>query len=675
MTSRTRILAAVAAITPLVVLVLLRGDLGRDAIWKNEGAHFWLVGGVGAAAAVVGLAIGEAAGRRDDPRLSLVALAFVAGAAFLGLHALATPQVILDGPNGGFEAATPVGLFLAAGFAAASSVELGGEAAARVMRHRRSLTGALAALVLAWAVDSLAGLPPLDAPIDPERFNPVLTTLAAVGAALFAVAAWRYWRLYGKRRSILLAATAMAFVALGEAMVVGVFARNWRLSWWEWHVLMAIGFVLVAYEAQTQFRREGGRAGLFDSLAVERTLREVRADYRDALEGLVDVMARQEASGSTESVRPEAMGLARRFDLTERQLEVLERAAEALSADRRQLRRLGGLVEAGRQSSVIQTEEELLASVVDVLGDAFAPDGVALRLLQDGVLVPPAGPLDQRAMDELAPQGGDDQRLLVLPLVVKGRPAGILELSAGGRPLGERERSIAETLATQLALTLENARLYHQLDSLFHSYVSADVATALLADPERAALGGATVEISALMADVVGFTSFSERSTPSEVVTMLNTFYSAVVPEVLACGGIVTQFVGDAVVALFGAPVRHPDHATRACRAALGFQRAVDGVRADHPDWPRFRVGVNTGPALVGNIGSEELRHYTAIGDTVNLAARLEAAAPHGQVVISAATLASVGDAARVEALGEITVKGKSEPVPAYVLIALSATP
>jgi adenylate cyclase len=259
-----------------------------------------------------------------------------------------------------------------------------------------------------------------------------------------------------------------------------------------------------------------------------------------------------------------------------------------------------------------------------------------------------------------------------VPLVVKGRATGVLRATAGGGTPGERERSMAETVATQLAITLENARLYHQLDTLFRSYLSADVATALLADPDRAALGGATVEVTALMADVVGFTTFSERSTPADVVTMLNAFYTAVVPEIVTTGGIVTQFVGDAVVALFGAPERHPDHAERACRAGLAFQEAVAAVRAEHPGWPQFRVGVNTGPALVGNIGSEEMRHYTAIGDTVNLAARLEAAAPHGRVVISATTLAAVGERAEVEPLGEITVKGKAEPVAAYVLGRLS---
>jgi class 3 adenylate cyclase len=664
--------AAVAAALPLVVLLVLRGDASLDVVWEHHGSHFWLVGGVGAAAAVLGLAIGEAAGRRRDPRLSLIALAFVASAAFLGLHALATPGVLIEEANGGFEAATPVGLFIAAGFAAASSRELASATGERVVRARPALTAALLVLVLAWGVVSLAEWPPLNTPIDPEDFHPFLTPLAAVGAVLFAVAALRYARLYGHRRSILLAVTAAAFVALGEAMVVGVFAHNWHLSWWEWHLLMALAFVLVAVEAQTQLRREGGRAGLFDPLALERTLREVREDYRDALEALVDVMSEHEVSGSDEPIRPVTAGLARRFELTERQLEVLERAAEALSADRRQLRRLGGLVEAGRQASVIQTEADLLVGVLAVLDEAFAPDQVRLRLLRDGELDQGADDLDRRALDELAPQDGDEGRALSIPLLVKGRAAGVLRLTAASRPLGERERSIAETVATQLGITLENARLYHQLDTLFRSYMSADVATALLADPDRAKLGGAIEEVSVLMADVVGFTSFSERTDPAEVVSVINRLFGVVVPEIVARGGTVTQFVGDAVVALFGAPAPQEDHAARACEAGLAFQRAAAALRTDNPDCPQFRVGINTGPVLVGNIGSEDLRHFTAMGDTVNTAARLEAAAPHGSVVISGRTREAVGERAEVEPLGELQVKGKSRLVPAYVLRSFS---
>ena len=111
----------------------------------------------------------------------------------------------------------------------------------------------------------------------------------------------------------------------------------------------------------------------------------------------------------------------------------------------------------------------------------------------------------------------------------------------------------------------------------------------------------------------------------------------------LANGGTVVQFVGDAVMVLFNAPARQPDHALRAARAALGMQAAIEAVAEREPDWPRFRIGINTGPALIGNIGSDEFRNFTAIGDTVNLAARLEQeVAEAGQVVLGDSTQAAI---------------------------------
>ena len=666
-----------AAAVPLLFLLALRVAPDWDVDWEHHPSHFWMVGGVALAAALLGMALAEAASRREDARLFLVSLAFVVSAAFLGLHALATPGVILDEANGGFEAATPVGLFLAALFAAASAVDLSAEQSRTILRLQWVLRGVVGVLVVGWAIVSLSGMAPLDDPIDPDAFHPVLTPLAALGAGLFLVASLGYARLRTSRRSVLLAATIIAFVALGQAMVVGVFARNWRLSWWEWHVLMAAGFAFIAYSVWSQIRREGGRVGLFDSMALERTLREVRKDYSDALEALVAAMEERAATGDG-AATPVTAGLGQRFDLTERQVAVLERAAEALQAERRDMRRLGGMVEAGRQARLIRGEDELLAATLGALVPGFEPDRIGVGLVRDRELVTVAGStvevdaLDEPALHEGTTQEDATRGTLVVPLLVKDHPAGVLRVQRATGTIGERERSLAETLATQLATTVENARLYHQIDHLFRSYMSPDVATTLLADPDQAALGGATAEVSALMADVVSFTSFSERSTPQDVVAMLNAYLAAVVPEILAEGGTVTQFVGDAVVALFGAPARHGDHAARACRAALAFQVAAEGVRAEHPGWPQFRVGVNTGPALVGNIGSEEMRHYTAIGDTVNLAARLESAAPHGQVVISASTRAAVGDLADVEDFGELTVKGKEQVVRAYVLRSMS---
>jgi adenylate cyclase len=227
------------------------------------------------------------------------------------------------------------------------------------------------------------------------------------------------------------------------------------------------------------------------------------------------------------------------------------------------------------------------------------------------------------------------------------------------------------TLASQLSIGLENVRLYGELETLFRSYLSPDVAAALLADPSQAALGGSLVEVTALFADLRGFTTFSERVEPEAIVAMLNAYHGVTVPCVLGNGGTVVQFVGDALLALFNAPARQADHALRAVRAALAIQAAVDELAADRPDWPRFRVGANTGPALVGNIGSESLRGFNATGDAVNVAARLQTRAEPGQVVIGEATLAALGDLARVRPLGALSLKGKEKPVTAYQVIGL----
>jgi class 3 adenylate cyclase len=255
-------------------------------------------------------------------------------------------------------------------------------------------------------------------------------------------------------------------------------------------------------------------------------------------------------------------------------------------------------------------------------------------------------------------------------LTVKDRPAGVL-LTRRSAGFSERDRSLFASLATQLSVGMENARLYDQLDGLFRAYMSPDVATALLADPAQAALGGAVVEVTALFADLRGFTGFSERSTPEEIVVMLNRYFEGATAAILAEGGTVVQFVGDALMALFNAPARQPDHAYRAAAAALAMQAAIEPIATERPEWPRFRVGVNTGPALVGNIGSEALRNFNAMGDAVNVAARLESVAQPGQVVIGESTRAQLPADAAVEPLGELAVKGRQGGVVAYRLFAL----
>src|SRR5918996_6269046 len=156
---RTGTLAAVA-VAPLFLLALLLARPAIDGAWENHPAHFWLVLGAALIATALGFSVTTAARRRRDARLFLISLAFIASAAFLGLHALATPGVLL-GPNAGFELATPFGLVVAGIFAAAAAIELAPERAQGIVRRSNLLLGGLVALLALWALVSLAELPPL----------------------------------------------------------------------------------------------------------------------------------------------------------------------------------------------------------------------------------------------------------------------------------------------------------------------------------------------------------------------------------------------------------------------------------------------------------------------------------------------------------------------------------
>ena len=155
---------------------------------------------------------------------------------------------------------------------------------------------------------------------------------------------------------------------------------------------------------------------------------------------------------------------------------------------------------------------------------------------------------------------------------------------------------------------------------------------------------------------------------------MLNAAFGAAVPIILGEGGTVVQFMGDAMMAIFNAPQPQTDHALRAARAALSMQQAVAKVAAGETR-PRFRVGLTSGPALVGNIGAAEIRNFSAIGDTTNLAARLQTYAPEGSVVIGAGTYDLIREHVVVRPLGAPDLKGKSQRVEVYELLGLRDEP
>jgi adenylate cyclase len=261
---------APAIALPLVALALLRLRPSLDVRWEHHPAHFWLVLAAAALATVLGYSVFAAARRRRDSRLALVSLAFVASAGFLGLHALATPGVLL-GKNAGFELATPAGLLLGSGFVAASALEPRAATAARVLRATPVLLAGIALAIAAWAAVSLAELPPLDGPLGEEELQGWQLGLGGAGVALYALGAAGYARLYARRRARLVLFVATGFLLLADALLIIAWAENWRVTWWEWHALMLASFGLIAFAAHREWHEER-----FSALYLEQTLAGVR---------------------------------------------------------------------------------------------------------------------------------------------------------------------------------------------------------------------------------------------------------------------------------------------------------------------------------------------------------------------------------------------------------------
>lgn len=208
----------------------------------------------------------------------------------------------------------------------------------------------------------------------------------------------------------------------------------------------------------------------------------------------------------------------------------------------------------------------------------------------------------------------------------------------------------------------EQARREQGLRNALRRYVGQELAASIDERPSFVSVGGLRQTVSVLHADVRGYTTVAEQLPPEEVHALLVRYHGAAVTALRAEGGMPDRYVGDAVLALWNAPKAQADHARMALRGALALVAATQAVGSEM----RYGAGVHTGEAVVGNLGSEDYLHYTAIGDTVNIAARLQSGAAAGEVVCSAATLAAAGDGIAATALGALTVKGRKGAVEAF---------
>ncbi len=213
------------------------------------------------------------------------------------------------------------------------------------------------------------------------------------------------------------------------------------------------------------------------------------------------------------------------------------------------------------------------------------------------------------------------------------------------------------------------------IKTVFRHYLSPDVIDRVLEDPSLLRLGGEKRIITSFFSDVAGFTSISESLSPEELVNLLNDFLSEMTDIILSYAGTLDKYEGDAIIAFWNAPLDQPDHALRACRAALECQKRLEELRpvfaqkSGHELY--MRVGLNSGPAVVGNMGSHSRFDYTAMGDTINMASRLEGACKHYSVpiLVGDTTFQMAKDAIAAREVDLIRVVGKSKPERVYQIL------
>jgi len=212
----------------------------------------------------------------------------------------------------------------------------------------------------------------------------------------------------------------------------------------------------------------------------------------------------------------------------------------------------------------------------------------------------------------------------------------------------------------------EGLRKKEVIQDAFGKYVNPEIVDMILNNPDSQWFQGRAIPVTVMFTDIRGFTSFSEKTLPEQVVAVLNEHFTMATEIIIRHGGHVDKFIGDAVLAVFGALMEYDDHAERAVRAAVTLQSALLKGEKTGGENIRIGIGINTGQVIAGNIGSQQRMEYTVIGDAVNLASRLTGIAGPGEIIVSRATYTAIATDMNAEKLAPVMVKGKSEPIEIY---------
>lgn len=265
----------------------------------------------------------------------------------------------------------------------------------------------------------------------------------------------------------------------------------------------------------------------------------------------------------------------------------------------------------------------------------------------------------------LTAQNGVDQR-------VHGLEVGADDYLS--KPYNPRE--LIARVETRLRAKLESDEMREKqqlVRSTFERFVHPSVVEQLLRDPAQVKLGGKLQEVTVLFADLEGFTSISEQTDPEELLTLINSYHDRIVRVIQQHSGTIDKFLGDGVMALFNTPLPLQEHARCAVESALSIRSALAAFHAELP--PQHRMGINfgihCGLAVVGNVGTAQIMDFTAVGDTVNVAARLQGLARGSQILISAAVYERVKMWVSAREIGMIRVKNRQEAVMTYEVLGL----
>ena len=268
---------------------------------------------------------------------------------------------------------------------------------------------------------------------------------------------------------------------------------------------------------------------------------------------------------------------------------------------------------------------------------------------------------------------------IVLLTALNNMEAKIVGLEAGAADFLNKPFQKVELLArvnTLLKMKFLHAEVElrnHLISSMLHRYVNSSVIEQILANPEKySELGGDRKKVAAFFCDIRGFTSVSEKMNTVELIRLLNSIYKELTGIVFRNKGTFDKYMGDCIMAFWGAPADIEDETLWAVRAAMEMQRAFEDLKQGWP--PELKnlgigIGINYGEVIAGNIGTEEAMDYTVIGDVVNTAQRVEAAACSGQVLITKSALSQVEGKIKIRRLVPVQVKGKALPVEIYEVL------